>query len=119
MFIGEHHQLYDFETKSFFIKNIFEEEENVDLNKEFEFVSTLDDNKINAFFINASEKGLFLLKDKYALESDITCVKNGWYLKIEFTDGTLFSCEGLVFPTEAKKIDEIFNELSGHYLFGS
>ena len=67
MFIGEYHQLYDFETKSLFTKNIVEVDGNVDLDKEFEFVTTLDDEKINTFFINASEKGLFLLKDKYEL----------------------------------------------------
>ena len=118
MFIGEYHQLYDFETKSLFTKNIVEVDGNVDLDKEFEFVTTLDDEKINTFFINASEKGLFLLKDKYELESDITCAKSGWHLTIEFEDGTIFTSEGLVYPVEADKIDAIFNELSGYYLFG-
>ena len=51
MFIGEYHQLYDFETKSLFTKNIVEVDGNVDLDKEFEFVTTLDDEKINTFFI--------------------------------------------------------------------
>lgn len=117
MFIGEYHQLYDFETKSFFTKNIVEVDGNVDLDKEFEFVTTLDDEKINTFFINASEKGLFLLKDKYELESDITCAKSGWHLTIEFEDGTIFTSEGLVYPVETDKIDAIFNELSGYCLF--
>lgn len=118
MFIGEYHQLYDFETKSLFTKNIVEVDGNVDLDKEFEFVTTLDDEKINTFFINASEKGLFLLKDKYELELDTTCAKSGWHLTIEFEDGTIFTSEGLVYPVEADKIDTMFNELSGHHLFG-
>lgn len=118
MLIGEYHQLYDFETKSFFTKNIVEVDGNVDFDKEFEFVMTLDDEKINAFFINASENGLFLLKEKYEFESDATCAKSGWHLKIEFTDETFFSCEGLIYPVEAKKVDTMFEELSGHYLFG-
>ena len=118
MFIGEYHQLYDFETKSLFTKNIVEVDGNVDLDKEFEFVTTLDDEKINTFFINASEKGLFLLKDKYELESDTTCAKSGWHLTIEFEDGTIFTSEGLVYPVEADKIDTMFKELSGHHLFG-
>ena len=101
MFIGEYHQLYDFETKSLFTKNIVEVDGNVDLDKEFEFVTKLDDEKINTFFINASEKGLFLLKDKYELELDTTCAKSGWHLTIE-----------------ADKIDTMFKELSGHHLFG-
>ena len=95
MFIGEYHQLYDFETKSLFTKNIVEVDGNVDLDKEFEFVTTLDDEKINTFFINASEKGLFLLKDKYELESDTSCAKSGWHLTIEFEDGTIFTSECL------------------------
>lgn len=118
MFIGEYHQLYDFETKSLFTKNIVEVDGNVDLDKEFEFVTTLDDEKINTFFINASEKGLFLLKDKYELESDTTCAKSGWHLTIEFEDGTIFTSEGLVYPAEADKIDTMFKELSEHHLFG-
>lgn len=118
MFIGEYHQLYDFETKSLFTKNIVEVDGNVDLDKEFEFVTTLDDEKINTFFINASEKGLFLLKDKYELESDTTCAKSGWHLTIEFEDGTIFTSEGLVYPAEEDKIDTMFKELSGHHLFG-
>lgn len=118
MFIGEYHQLYDFETKSLFTKNIVEVDGNVDLDKEFEFVTTLDDEKINTFFINASEKGLFLLKDKYELESDTTCAKSGWHLTIEFEDGTIFTSEGLVYPAEADKIDTMFKELSGDHLFG-
>lgn len=118
MFIGEYHQLYDFETKSLFTKNIVEVDGNVDLDKEFEFVTTLDDEKINTFFINASEKGLFLLKDKYELESDTTCAKSGWHLTIEFEDGTIFTSEGLVYPAEADKIDTMFKKLSGHHLFG-
>lgn len=118
MFIGEYHQLYDFETKSLFTKNIVEVDGNVDLDKEFEFVTTLDDEKINTFFINASEKGLFLLKDKYELELDTTCAKSGWHLTIEFEDGTIFTSEGLLDPVEADKIDTMFNELSGHHLFG-
>lgn len=118
MFIGEYHQLYDFETKSLFTKNIVEVDGNVDLDKEFEFVTTLDDEKINTFFINASEKGLFLLKDKYELESDTTCAKSGWHLTIEFEDGTIFTSEGLVYPAEADKTDTMFKELSGHHLFG-
>lgn len=118
MFIGEYHQLYDFETKSLFTKNIVEVDGNVDLDKEFEFVTTLDDEKINTFFINASEKGLFLLKDKYELESDTTCAKSGWHLTIEFEDGTIFTSEGLVYPAGADKIDTMFKELSGHHLFG-
>lgn len=118
MFIGEYHQLYDFETKSLFTKNIVEVDGNVDLDKEFEFVTTLDDEKINTFFINASEKGLFLLKDKYELESDTSCAKSGWHLTIEFEDGTIFTSEGLVYPIEADKIDTMFKKLSGHHLFG-
>lgn len=118
MFIGEYHQLYDFETKSLFTKNIVEVNGNVDLDKEFEFVTTLDDEKINTFFINASEKGLFLLKDKYELESDTSCAKSGWHLTIEFEDGTIFTSEGLVYPIEADKIDTMFKKLSGHHLFG-
>lgn len=118
MFIGEYHQLYDFETKSLFTKNIVEVDGNVDLDKEFEFVTTLDDEKINTFFINASEKGLFLLKDKYELESDTSCAKSGWHLTIEFEDGTIFTSEGLVYPVEADKIDTMFKKLSGHHLFG-
>lgn len=117
MFIGEYHQLYDFETKSLFTKNIVEVDGNVDLDKEFEFVTTLDDEKINTFFINASEKGLFLLKDKYELESDTSCAKSGWHLTIEFEDGTIFTSEGLVYPIEADKIDTMFKKLSGHHLF--
>lgn len=118
MFIGEYHQLYDFETKSLFTKNIVEVDGNVDLDKEFEFVTKLDDEKINTFFINASEKGLFLLKDKYELESDTSCAKSGWHLTIEFEDGTSFTSEGLVYPVEADKIDTMFKELPGHHLFG-
>lgn len=118
MFIGEYHQLYDFETKSLFTKNIVEVDGNVDLDKEFEFVTKLDDEKINTFFINASEKGLFLLKDKYELELDTTCAKSGWHLTIEFEDGTIFTSEGLVYPVEADKIDTMFKELSGYHLFG-
>lgn len=118
MLIGEYHQLYDFETKSLFTKNIVEVDGNVDLDKEFEFVTTLDDEKINTFFINASEKGLFLLKDKYELESDTSCAKSGWHLTIEFEDGTIFTSEGLVYPIEADKIDTMFKKLSGHHLFG-
>ena len=118
MFIGEYHQLYDFETKSLFTKNIVEVDGNVDLDKEFEFVTKLDDEKINTFFINASEKGLFLLKDKYELESDTSCAKSGWHLTIEFEDGTIFTSEGLVYPVEADNIDTMFKELSGHHLFG-
>lgn len=118
MFIGGYHQLYDFETKSLFTKNIVEVDGNVDLDKEFEFVTTLDDEKINTFFINASEKGLFLLKDKYELESDTSCAKSGWHLTIEFEDGTIFTSEGLVYPIEADKIDTMFKKLSGHHLFG-
>ena len=118
MLIGEYHQLYDFETKSLFTKNIVEVDGNVDLDKEFEFVTTLDDEKINTFFINASEKGLFLLKDKYELESDTSCAKSGWHLTIEFEDGTIFTSEGLVYPVEADKIDTMFKKLSGHHLFG-
>lgn len=118
MFIGEYHQLYDFETKSYFTKNIVEQDGNVDFDKEFEFVMELDDEKINTFFINASENGLFLLKEKYELESDTACAKSGWYLTIEFTDDTVFSCEGLIYPVEAKIVDTMFKELSGHYLFG-
>lgn len=118
MLIGEYHQLYDFETKSLFTKNIVEVDGNVDLDKEFEFVTTLDDEKINTFFINASEKGLFLLKDKYELESDTSCAKSGWHLTIEFEDGTIFTSEGLVYPVGADKIDTMFKELSGHHLFG-
>lgn len=118
MFISEYHQLYDFETKSYFTKNIAEQDGNVDFDKEFEFVMALDDEKINAFFINASENGLFLLKEKYELESDTVCAKSGWYLTIEFIDDTFFSCEGLIYPVEAKIVDTMFKELSGHYLFG-
>lgn len=118
MFIGEYHQLYDFETKSYFTKKIVEQDGNVDFDKEFEFVMALDDEKMNAFFINASENGLFLLKEKYELESDIACAKSGWYLTIEFIDDTVFSCEGLIYPVEAKTVDTMFKELSGHYLFG-